>query len=213
MTDGEGNIDLVVLLPGKDEHQTLSTLLDQRHRDLGIRPLRTEILVHYRRDSGCFREAQDILRPYHRRARHAVVLFDHHGSGQEATSAADVEADVEARLRANGWDDRSLAVVIEPELEAWLWIDYETVAQVLSWRVEDTDLRAWLTKAGVWPPPDAKPLQPKVAFQEALRQARQRRSSAIYGELARRLPLANCQDRGFGRLRTRLVEWFPSNTE
>lgn len=209
MNEEVSPIDLVALLPGKDEQATLAALLTERRSELGVRELAFELLSHPRRDSGCFGEAQDVLRPFHRKARHALVLFDHYGSGQDARAASTVEADVEQRLRVNGWGDRALAIVVEPELESWVWSDCDRVAEELRWDSGGRGLKSWLAKQGSWPEDHAKPINPKEAFRLALRARSRQRSPAIYSALARNLPLGQCRERGFGRLRSRLVDWFP----
>ncbi len=207
MNGADPAIDLVALVPGKDEQETFAALL-QRHTQLGVRKVTFECLVHPRRDSGCFQEAEHVLRSYHRRARRALVLFDHFGSGRETDAAAQVEVEVEQRLRVNGWNDRAIAVVVEPELESWVWVDCDSVATALHWP-GPSDLRTWLEGQGLWRQEGGKPGEPKKALLSALRASRQRRSSALYRLLAGQLPIDGCRDRGFGRMRARLTEWFP----
>lgn len=129
-----GDLDLVILVPGRDERETLDGLLTSRRASLGIRELNHDFVTAPMRDPGCFQSAQSILRPFCNRASHALVLFDHHGSGQHLRESFEVEADVRARLADNGWDDRAEVVVVEPELEAWVWTPSPVVDEVLGWR-------------------------------------------------------------------------------
>ena len=201
-------IDLVALLPGLDERETMSALLTRRHKTIGVRRIDFELLPHPRRDSGCHQEAEEALRPYLRRARHALVLFDHFGSGQDLRPAVEVESDVERRLNANGWCDRGLAVVIEPELESWVWSDSDVVAKTLSWPGGGARLDEWLGNGG-YREIGLEPRQPKEAFLAALRSAALRKSAAIYRKLAETLPVGDCKDRSFQKLRSQLRAWFP----
>ena len=76
-------IDLVMLLPGKNERETFEGLLSSRQRSLEMRNVIYEILVHPRRDPGCFHEGPDILQPYQGIAQYSLVVLDYEGSGQE----------------------------------------------------------------------------------------------------------------------------------
>ena len=47
-----------------------------------------------------------------------------HGSGGEFTRPETLEIDLENQLKSNGWPNNNAAVIIiEPELEAWVWTD------------------------------------------------------------------------------------------
>ena len=83
--------DLALLVAGKDERETIEGLL-QRPQRLGIRPVSVKSLVHPRRDPGCYKEAEHILQPLQGSASHALVVFDHEGSGQESKSGSDLES-------------------------------------------------------------------------------------------------------------------------
>ncbi len=202
-------LDLVVLVPGADERETLDALLARRHESLAIRPLRYRILKHPRRDPGCFHEAPDLLRLYQRTARHALVVLDHEGSGQEGRPVDAVTADLRARLADSGWGQRAEAVVIAPELEIWVWSLSPHLAATFGWPGDTAALRRWLGEHGLWPHGKSKPSRPKEALEAVLRQTRRRRSAAIYGQLAQRVGLQRCADPAFERLVTTLRRWFP----
>jgi hypothetical protein len=203
-------LDLVVLVPGKDERETIDGLLSARRQSLGMAEIRYELLVHPRRDAGCFHEAPAVLQPFLRRARHALVLFDFEGSGQEARTAQQVTEDLQFRLASDGWEDRVAVVVIDPELEIWLWADSPRVETELGWTGRDRPLREWLHEKGWWGMERRKPEKPKEALERTLREVRIPRSSAIYGRLARRVGLRQCQDPSFHRLLEILRTWFPA---
>jgi len=204
-------IDLVALVPGKDDREALAGLLESRWQSLGIRHIHAELLVHPRRDPGCFYEAPFVLQTYQRLATRALVLFDHEGCGQESRSSGDLEIDLEGRLARSGWDDRARVVVIEPELENWVWSDSPHVDAILGWSGRRPDLRRWLVENGFWPASCSKPPRPKETMDAALRQARVRRSSSIFRQLAESVSLDRCQDAKFGRLRQLLGGWFSSH--
>lgn len=209
MSAGEP-LDLVVLVPGKDDREAVDGLLSARSESLAILQVRCDILVHPRRDAGCFHEAPAVLQPFHRRARHALVLFDREGCGQEDRSAEDIAEDVRGRLAESGWGERAAVIVIDPELEIWLWADSPRVEAELGWRGRERPLRDWMRENGWWREEDLKPARPKEAFERVLREVRLQRSSSIYGRLARTVGLRRCEDPSFRRLCDLLRSWFPT---
>lgn len=212
MSAGEP-LDLVVLVPGKDDRESVDGLLSARSESLGILRIRYEILVHPRRDAGCFHEAAAVLQPFHRRARHALVLFDREGCGQEDRSAEEISEDVRIRLAESGWGERAAAVVIDPELEVWLWTDSPRVDAELGWTGRDRSLRDWLRENEQWGEGERKPARPKEAFERVLREVRLQRSSSIYGRLARTVGLRRCEDLSFRRFCDLLRSWFPAEPQ
>ncbi len=200
--------DIVILVPGKDEEQAISALLSKRQRSLKIRDVTYKILVHHQRDAGCFYGGPDILQAFQQRARYALILLDHEGSGQETMSCETMESDLQSRLIASGWGNRARVIVIEPELEIWIWSDSPWVDKLLGWHNHTSSLRNWLAQKNMWPLGYLKPVRPKESLETALRKARIRRSSAIYGELARRVSLRRCNDTSFCRLKNLLISWL-----
>ncbi|MBW2021154.1 MAG: hypothetical protein JRI65_14345 [Deltaproteobacteria bacterium] len=201
-------LDLVILVPGKDERETFDALLSSRRESIGIRKINYEILVHPRRDPGCFHEAHDVLQPYIALARYALVVFDHEGSGREEDSPQDLTENLRKRLAASGWEDRVEVLLLEPELENWVWSDSPHVDEVTGWQGQNPPLREWIRGKGWWPSTAAKPERPKEVFEEALRQVKMRRSSAIYRQLAERVSLERCSDGGFLYFKALMQHWF-----
>ena len=70
-------------------------------------------------DGGVHKSAQELLRPYLNTHSRAMVVLDQQFGG--GLPAAEVRQDILARLYQNGWNDRCEVVVIDPELEVWLW--------------------------------------------------------------------------------------------
>lgn len=203
-------LDLVVLVADLDQQEVMRSLLDKRPESLGIRKIRRELLKHPRHDPGCFVEAPALLRTYQDRAAHAVVLLDREGSGKEELSADEMENHLNGRLTASGWGDRARTVVIDPELEIWVWSDSPQVDEGLGWSGRTPSLRQWLLTRGLWPPGAAKPPSPKEALHAALREVRQRAVASIFSRLAATVSLDRCEDPSFSRLRGFLRGWFPS---
>ena len=124
-----------MLVPASDEREVLQALLDHRCGSLGIAKPRYQIIKHPRRDPGCFKEPDGIVELFRRTAAHLLILFDHEGSGQEGRPASDLAAEVKQRLEQRGWQARVEVLVIEPELEIWLWSPSPHVARALGWTI------------------------------------------------------------------------------
>lgn len=204
--------DLVVLVP--DAHIQAAVLgLMERPQRLGIRPIRVgrgDVPVFAGGcDPACLLRSQDILRGFVDRYDHALVMFDRIGCGAESESAADLEKYVEHSLHGSGWHDRCAAVVIDPELEAWVWSSSPHVARCLGWAGHRPALRDWLAQNGYWSPRATKPTDPKSAFHAALHEVRHHPSASIYREIALHVSLRHCTDPAFCRLRCILQAWFP----
>ncbi len=99
-------------------------------------------------------------------------------------------------------------VVLDPELEAWLWSDSPQVDIVLGWAGKAPSLRSRLTERGLLAEGAVKPSRPKEAAEWALLQVRKPRPSKIYGELARKVSFERCEDPSFRRLLEILRGWF-----
>lgn len=200
--------DLYVLVADQDMAETLKAVLD-RPKSLGIRPIEYEVARHVGRDPGCCRDASRPLRPYLDRYRKAVVVFDKDGCGREDAPREQIQRDVEQDLTSNGWDgDRAKAVVIEPELEAWVWTGSPHVARILGWEGGYDALMGWLVERRLWVENDAKPTDPKAAMEAVLRETKRPLSAALFGDLARRTTWRGCQCPAFAELKNVLKRWF-----
>jgi hypothetical protein len=208
MTDAPGK-DLIVLCADKNMEFAMRGILS-RGPALGLRAVDADIYAHPERDPGCLNRGCDFLRPFSESYAHAVLVFDHQGSGRESLPAEEMEIALEAALSSQGWQG-SAAIVIGPELENWVWSDSPHVEGVLGWQDKTPPLREWLANKGLWPTGAIKPVQPKEAVEAALRQVRKQRSSSIYRDLAVRVGLNRCTDRSFLKLKAVLHGWFPSH--
>ncbi len=208
---GEPLLDLVVLVADADQHELFRALLETRGRELGLRALSFEILKHPQRDPGCFHGAPDVLRVYTRTTRHALVALDREGSGRDKHTAQAIGGNVEERLAANGWGDRAAAVVLDPEIEAWIWSGAPQLPGLLGWPDGGGSLWNWLDDTGRWPRAHAKPARPKETLLATLRHTGRRHSAALYGELAQRVDFRSCKDEAFGKLKLTLRQWFGSD--
>lgn len=201
-----GPRDLVALIADKNIEGALRGLLS-RPQALGLREISCDLYVHPERDPGCRLRAHHFLKPFAHRYAHALVVFDREGSGRDEAERTALERQVEGLLSSSGWDDRAAAVVIDPELEVWVWNDSPHVERALDWS-GGISLREWLMQKGWLREGATKPAQPKTAVEEALRLAHRPRSSSMYHELARRVSTDRCVDPAFLKLRQTLAGWF-----
>lgn len=202
--------DLVVLVADRNIEAGIRGLLS-RPNALGIRRVEFEIFTHPRRDPGCYQGAHDFLRPLYGQYHRALVIFDRAWEGAPYQAPEALEAAVRERLRIAVAADWADDVVIDPELEAWVWSDSPHVDQYLAWQGRIPSLRNWLRAQGLWPEGATKPGDPKRALESALWEVRVPRSSSIYEKLARSVSVERCSDQAFYRLRERLRAWFLEN--
>lgn len=202
-------LDLIALVPDADTEWTIRTLLEKRCQSLQIKPVQFKIIRDSMRDNGVFYNAPILLRPYIKQTQHALIIFDYEGSGQEhQKSVQEIETDVEERLQKAGWDVAQICVIVlNPELEIWVWSSSPHVAQVLG--VSFEELQNF--KEGLPLAPNGKPQHPKEAMQVVLRRSKQPFSARIFQELAERVSL-NTSERAFDKLRAVLQQWFPPET-
>ena len=170
-----------------------------------------QVSVHQQHDAGCRLDAAAFLRPFASRFEHALVLFDREGCGSEAPRE-EIEEQVEGELRKNGWNSRARVIVIDPELETWIWAPSPRLARELGWGTSFRELRNWLAANGLWPADVPKPPDTKVAMVEAMCARPRPKSAATFGRLGREMSFQGCQDSAFGKLRGTLMEWFPLST-
>ncbi|MBI5844364.1 MAG: hypothetical protein HZB23_06825 [Deltaproteobacteria bacterium] len=204
--------DLIILAADADIHATLEGLLS-RPLDMGIRNIKYKIINHPNRDSGCYGKCHEFLRQFSSQYAHALVIFDFEGCGQEHPSKKKskeiVEREVEDRLNANGWDKRSAVVVLDPELEIWVWSDSRKVETCLGWKGQSMGLKEWLVSdTGLWIKDAPKPHRPKDAMANALRKVRKPQSASIFNDLAKTIPLTGCLDKSFEKFRQTMQKWF-----
>ena len=204
--------NLVVLTADKNAQFAIRGVVS-RHQSLGIRQLvqdSVEYITHAEKDPGVFRTAKHLLSPFLRTHAHALAIMDWEGSGCGPLTAEQVEEQIVADLRIAGWTDRAAALVIDPELDIWVWTDSPHVEAEIGWVDQSSNLRAWLAQKGFLLSAEGKPLRPKEALEAALRHVHMPRSSALYKSLAEKVSLVRCTDRAFLKLKTTLQSWFPS---
>lgn len=200
-------IDLVSLVADKNMEAVVQGLLG-KHQALGIAPITSEVIQHPQHDPGCYKAPESLLGLYRRQARHALVLLDRAWDGVPDKSGVEIEADIDrsiARL-GEGW---AKSIVIDPELEAWLFSRSPRLDEALGWRNRKPQLAEELARRGDWPVDAAKPTMPKKTMLWALSSVGKQKSSSIYRKIVANIGLARCTDPSFLRFQSTLRAWFP----
>lgn len=208
MSDFQNN--LIILVADRNTQFLMQGLL-LRHQSFGIKDLTTSIehiFVHFQRDAGCYNQCSEFLRPYTNDYKHALVIFDHEGSGQEGKSREFIENELEQKLSLSGWENRAKVILLEPEIESWVWSDSPHVEKILGWEGKTPNLGRWLQMQGFFENDEIKPNRPKEAVEEAMRKVKKPRSSSIYQQIAEKVSFRNCADESFLKLKGALQEWF-----
>lgn len=211
MTDPPFAKDLLALTADAQMQQTVTTLLRYRRQSLGIRQIDADVVRHPRKDPGCRGNAGALINSKRNLYRKAMVIFDYDGCGERQRAAPELEIALEQEYAGAGWgQDRIAFLVIEPELEAWLFGGSDAHLQnAVSWPRPDS-IREWLQAQGYLQLGQGKPSDPKAAIEAVLTQSRIPLSSELFEAQARRASLARCQDRAFQKFRSTLQRWFPA---
>lgn len=194
--------DLVALVADGTMRSVLNNLL-ARDKAFGIRKIQIEIFVHPHHDPGVYNDAGSFLSPFTINYKYALVLFDREGCGQENKSSIELQSIVQKQVNIHGWEHRSGVIVLDPELESWVWTRSHHVSRVLD--IEKQELLELLQGDD---PNCQKPSHPKELMEKILQRSRIPRSSALYEDLAKSVSFKRCSDPSFQQLKHNLIEWF-----
>jgi hypothetical protein len=219
--------DCVFLVADSHMQAAFTSFLSLEHKaqKLGCGPFRFNAesdLVLAGNDPAVHRRGHELLRPYLRTHRYAVLALDFAFGHQLQPS--EITSELTKNMQGVGWDlSRFVVILIVPELEQWFWQDDPSVQEEVllrdlspAERAAQGSLRAFLASQSdghhsLWPPDQPKPRDPKEAMQRAMVAFRRRSSPpAIFGEVFRRVSVTRCQDPAFCTLRTALATWFPA---
>lgn len=203
-------MDMVVLVADRNMEAAVRGLLS-RQQALRRKPVDMEILRHPQRDSGCCNGGVEFLSAFVNQFSHALLMFDREGCGQDDQTPESIEERIEERLSRSGWNGRAKAIVLDPELEIWVWSASPHVEESLGWCDHAMPLRQWLLDQGYLRSGEVKPARPKEAMEAALYLSGTPRSSAIYRHLAETVSLRGCTDRAFLKFQEMLQQWFGTN--
>jgi len=162
-------------------------------------------------DPDVFFRAEERLRPFIRRARYALVVMDFRWDRPPNLRSPDqIQEELRSRLSRSGWQDRCEVIVIDPEVEVWLWADPHLI-------VEWLDPNRKYPIQSLFPVRNTKPAQPKEELDRIIRQINHRyrlgvrMKTELYKWVAEKVPkrlLETCADPAFSALRWALSSWF-----
>ena len=200
--------DLVILCADSQAQQLFEGLLDRPH-SLGIRPITYKLLVHPKKDPGCYNNPLSILSGLADAFDFAIVCFDRAFSGGHHIDRTTLEARVEEALSTSPWADRCSAIVIDPELEQWLFTWNVHFCEAVGWKASTQELRAHLEQKGHLEIGHDKPKDPKAVVEEILRVKHRPLSGSVHRKIAEKSSIGRCVDPSFRKLLQCLRRWFP----
>ena len=203
--------DVVFLVADGSMEQMLRGFFSRpaAHTRLGCAPFvfdaAQDVIVAARRDPEVYRLSHELLRPYLSTHDHAVVMLDNDWEGSPGPSK--IHEQVSERMRGS-WEQFAV-IVLDPELEAWVWQENQNVATALGC---PTNFREILRRSGHWPAGRPKPKDPKDALQHLRIHHRADRSKAVFNRVAAQVSVKGCVDAAYQLLRDTLRDWFPEET-
>lgn len=197
--------DLIILVADKNAQFCLRGALS-RHQSIGIRPVEFEFRVHPERDGGARKNGTALLAIERNRFANAILMFDFEGCGASHTDAISLEEDLDREL-AKEWGAAAKAIVIDPEVDSWVWGSDNSLAGCLDW-TDSMPIRQWIEDQGFKLDSNSKPVRPKEAIESVLRKQQMPRSSALYEKLTSKLSIPRCVDPAAIRLRKWLLSRF-----
>ena len=163
-------------------------------------------------DGGIWKHAGNNLRLFRDKYQRAVIILD---ADFKPHPGADVlRRDISAAMIQSGLKTEQFAViVIEPELEAWLWSPNLNVA--LAFGHKDFDqLRGALERERLWNPGEPKPTDLKRARDRAARLGGKKTGGQIFKGVFSKISSRACErcvEPGFVAMRAALQDWFPAD--
>ena len=185
-----------------------------RPEALGIVAPAYRVIRHPEKDPGVLRRGPELVADSLAGERDVLVLMDRDGSGAATESAREIERDLETRLGKRVPGGRRRAVVIEPELDVWMWATEAAMRTALEW-TRPGGIRDWAAAhLGTDFDERGKPVRtdattgPKEVLEGVLRAIGIPRSGSLYRQIAGTTSLKNCADPAFVRLRDTLRAWY-----
>ncbi len=201
--------DLIVTVADSYQQKLMEALLPRVPVSSHTRNFSFDIILNPNHDSGSYNESHELLRPFINQYRFAIVLFDQEGCGMEhLKSGKEIEVDVYNQMNNNGWEQRNSVIVIEPELENWMWQDNVHVEQAIGWEKVNS-LYDWARNEGLIRMDAIKPERPKETLEKALRISNKPKSASTYRKIAENVSYRKCTDPAFLKLIHQLQLWFP----
>ena len=227
--------DVVWLIADLECRATLLGFLERPnfHLPMGCAPFCVDPNLDFLRDEkgkdpGVWKNAGQLLRSKCGTHKHALVILDQAFEG--SPGATQIESDIVSDMTSQfgGWRrDQIEAIVIQPELEAWIWQDNPHVEAAFGYAGRPPTLRnklaatAWdvrrqrtlpsdaANNPPLWPAGRPKPPDPKAAVEATCYLCHSDPPSAVFNEITSNIGIGRCVDPAFLRLRDTLRRWFP----
>ena len=215
------------------------------HTSLGCGPIEVDgvvfnpeqdIRVHPGHDPGMWTDPHTVLQAEHKNFQHAFIILDAAWDG--APPAEQIVSDIEGLVQARASWERSRfeVILIQPELEAWIWQRNPHVAEAFEFTGCDAELWTFLASQALrldkerkkhrfvpanplaqlppaWPTNQAKPENPKGLVEALAHLCQSGPTSGIFNEISSTISVRGCKDLAFLRLRDTLRRWFPKKRE
>jgi len=213
--------DIVWLIADLECEATIKGFLERPvfHLSLGCNPFRFSVQDDLLRDAqgkdpGVWKRAHELLRGKQSTHQYAVIILDKDWEGSPGPTR--IETNIVRNMKRSGWNQyRFEVIVIDPELETWIWQDNPHVDEAFE-HVRPPSLRQKLATVkhkssgqALWPPGEAKPPDPKAAVEAVLSMYQLGPASPVFNEIASKIGVGQCQDAAFQKLRAALQRWFP----
>ena len=105
--------DLVILVADRDMELALRGLL-ARPDAIRMRSIDVDVFVEPGHDPACALRGVEFLGHLEAQYRHALLMFDHEGSGRETTERGELQNRLNWEFQRRGWGGRAQAIVLEP---------------------------------------------------------------------------------------------------
>lgn len=198
---------LFVLCPDISWRSVLEAIL-ARYQSLGL-PHALDVEVTHipgKTDGGVRKSGPSILRSQTETFERALLVIDHEGCG-DARDPAFIERDLDEEL-SKEWGDRAKAIVVAPELEAWIVGAHRHFNKIRG--LEGVEpLHFWRSR-GLWPEHEVKPKNPKEAIECLFDAHDAKRSSASYRKIAEHgsLDRERCRSASYHTFFDTMRRWF-----
>ncbi len=206
--------DLIILAADEQARSMLIPLLERIPAVFGLRSFSADVIVHEKRDPGCYTKGVDKLNGHANEYDNCILIFDHEGCGAEhKKSAMEIEAELEKELENGLWPNRNAVVVIEPELENWVWTDSVHTSDAMGWGTDLEQLQQWLIAQKLLKTNALKPERPKEAMDAAVKhRLRKPISKTTFASIAAKASFKSCTSPSFLKFKDTILRWFtPEN--
>lgn len=200
--------DLIVLVADSQQKMVIETLLEKRYQSLKIRQLKKgenfDVFSHPNLDPGVYYEGANFLSGFVNKYKYALVILDAEWEGTPGKEQ--IKNKIQQELNKQEWNNKSYTIVIDPELEIWVWSSSPEVYNILGQSEEQ--VRQLGEQKKFWIGNTIKPQSPKDLMNSVLRQAGKRPSAAIFKSITEKVSLKRCEDTAFIELKEKLQQWL-----